>query len=408
MMIDLVHCSINELKVKKSRTVFTLIAIFISFNFIVSFIGAGNGIRNFLFRDIETMAKPKLITLYNSNSGIKQKDIEWISNKTNAKDIKIFLEYDVLAFEWETDLLQAKGPINIKFYSREFPLVTKSELKENILKHGEDLNYLNGEVDGVYVNEGYLRKKGIVDKKDLMNSMVMVTIRDSNNEIIEIKLPIIDVIPTYLFEGVDNINSGDIFISSKLINIEEPVIEYVVIDYETHTKVRKIKQELSSYGFNVIYNHDAVLNAETESIVYNTILFTGGLVIILVTCFTLFNTLNISFKERMKFYGMLKAIGFRNIHIYTICILQGVILILIGGMLGILSSFITSKFIGTYLAMSLITEAANNIQTDVFTLEISSILYSLFLLIISGIISSIIAVFSSVRINIVKVLSVEK
>ncbi len=407
MIIDLLLYSVRELMEKKGRTFLTIVSIIISSMFITSFIGAGVSIKKFLFTTIEESAVSKQVII-NNNDDLEFSDVDKLNKLTEAKDIRISVIYPIKSITYD-NLFPISTPQKIKIYENNYSLITKSELNSFYIKTGIDYGFLNNKSNGVYISEHILVKNKIVDMDKVLGKKVRITVLNPQNmkeEIINCNIQ--GIIPTELLSILEQTQRGDIFISSNLFNFNPKGIEFVTFDYENYKNIRTIEKKFQLYNLSVVSNSKELLDIETESIIYNTILAISSLIIIVTTTFVINNSLNISFKERIKYFGMLKAMGFNNTDTYLICIMQSFIMSLVGGMIGGMIAGIISKFLGLYIAKSILLDAARNIQRNIFAIQWGLFWYTILILVFSGIIAGIFPALRISRMNPISALTVEK
>lgn len=145
-----------------------------------------------------------------------------------------------------------------------------------------------------------------------------------------------------------------------------------------------------------------------EVLLYNIVLIIAGFFILIATVMTLISTLNISFKERIKFFGLLKSVGFNNKNIFSICILQSIIICLIGSLVGTILSLLISKHIGLYLAKLLILRDTDMISSDIFAVNINHAMLAILILFFTSLVSALLPAIKCAYLSPIEALSREK
>lgn len=409
MTIDLLFCSVKELMIKKKRTLLTIMAIIVSSIFITSFIGAGSSIKAFLFASIDESAVTKQIIVKNENNTVQLGDIDRLKEETGAKDTRVYLNYYVADIAFDNDLFRIASPRKIKFYDSNYSLFTHSELKSAELKYGTEYNKFNSRMDGAYITENVLVRNKITNTAEVLGKQIQVVFLDPvNKKETTCFLPIKGIIPAGMISIMDTTQVADIVIPSGMINEKPRSIESITYDYEDYHNIRSIEKIIESQKLSVTSHSKQVQDIQAESIIYNTILTLAGCIIILATVFTVYNALNISFKERVKYFGMLKAIGFNTFHIYCICILQSLIMNVVGASVGGIISNTVGGILGMYLAKGIFLDNTMTVQGNVFGTDWSLFLISIAVLLLSGVVAGIFPAIKTSRKSPINALSVEK
>lgn len=120
----------------------------------------------------------------------------------------------------------------------------------------------------------------------------------------------------------------------------------VVSDKKAVSSVRKYIEGL---GFKVYYIGDTLAQVKQFFDVFRILLSLFGIIVLIVACVGMFNTLTISLLERTREIGLMKALGLRKKDINRLFLCEALFLGFVGGVFGIIVGFLTTKLINLIL-----------------------------------------------------------
>lgn len=132
------------------------------------------------------------------------------------------------------------------------------------------------------------------------------------------------------------------------------------------------------------------LLSTTQQLLQTATIFT-----LLIGLIGLINTLYMSVSERKKELGMLKAIGARNIQLFFLIIIETLVIVLIGSLLGILLSISFSVTLEYFIRR--LVESAPIGKLAFYTLPLA--IFTILISILIGVLSSLIPAYSALKIS---------
>lgn len=256
---------------------------------------------------------------------VPYRDVEVIEKSENVKQISIVKDLGISEesySEWFTDLLHIKEYDENALKNLEIKL-KKGRLPQNTKEIivNEDMTFEVGDtIDTTINNKKYSYQiVGLIENTDF-DEFEATTLTKVNGAI------------TLL--NKDNINENDL-VSVSIISNDISKI------YNT---VNQIKADINS-DLNIIYNEELLgyaCVAEDGSDFENTILIVVGLLIAIIAVSSIaliYTIFNISINEKKKYIGSLSSIGASRKQIFSIYLIEGLIITIMAIPIGLLLSF---------------------------------------------------------------------
>ena len=256
---------------------------------------------------------------------VPYRDVEVIEKSENVKQISIVKDLGISEesySEWFTDLLHIKEYDGNALKNLEIKL-KKGRLPQNTKEIivNEDMTFEVGDtIDTTINNKKYSYQiVGLIENTDF-DEFEATTLTKVNGAI------------TLL--NKDNINENDL-VSVSIISNDISKI------YNT---VNQIKADINS-DLNIIYNEELLgyaCVAEDGSDFENTILIVVGLLIAIIAVSSIaliYTIFNISINEKKKYIGSLSSIGASRKQIFSIYLIEGLIITIMAIPIGLLLSF---------------------------------------------------------------------
>ena len=124
--------------------------------------------------------------------------------------------------------------------------------------------------------------------------------------------------------------------------VKEAGLGQVIVEVDEVDNVKAVQERIKAMGFNT---HSAVDRIEREQLTY-LIVFTGmsvvALIALLVAAIGITNTMLMSVLERTREIGVMKAVGARDGHILLLFLVEGALIGVVGGLLGLLFGWLVS------------------------------------------------------------------
>jgi putative ABC transport system permease protein len=142
----------------------------------------------------------------------------------------------------------------------------------------------------------------------------------------------------------------------------------VVVEVDAVDHVKAVQQRIDELGFQT---RSAVDVIEREQFTY-LIVFTGmtvvALIALLVAAIGITNTMLMSVLERTREIGVMKAVGARNGHVLLMFLMEGALIGLVGGLLGLLAAWLVTFPSDAWLRAQMATRLPHlTLDTSLFT-----------------------------------------
>jgi len=141
--------------------------------------------------------------------------------------------------------------------------------------------------------------------------------------------------------------------------------------------VDKIKLLIEHMGFKVSTIKDTVDQVNQFFSVFRVVLVGFGTIGVVVACMAMFNTLTISLVEKTREIGIMKSLGTSRKDIMKIFLSEALLIGIMGGILGIMSSFLLGEFLNTTIVA--LAKSTGNTPVRIFSFPLSLVFTSLFL-----------------------------
>ncbi len=263
-------------------------------------------------------------------------------------------------------------------------------------------------IDGAYF-EGIKRNPVVIGKKlaEKLNvklrSKVVITIQDTENDIISGAFRVAGIFST----NNNMYDEAHVFVrSSDLISLSgfpenaghEIAISLTDNEHllEVQEKVRAIAPGLEVMNWKELSPEMSYL---TETM--NMYMYVFILIILLALLFGIINTMLMVVMERTKEIGMLMAVGMHKFRIFSMIVVESVMLSLVGGVFGIILGTVASKINEKYpVDLSMWSEGYEQLGYDAFvytTLQPEFLINVTILVIITGIIAALYPAYKALR-----------
>jgi putative ABC transport system permease protein len=231
----------------------------------------------------------------------------------------------------------------------------------NPILEGRSLN--DSDKNGVLVNQKLLKTMGISDYKSVVGTEIILT--DNSNPLlkpIEIKAKIIGVVDENLEsnEYTNTIITSKEFVSKVKSNslllqdsFKEKGYDNAIIYGKSASDVKNIGQAVSKLGYMYVSQEQIAGLIKSALTTVEQILSILGLIVLFVAALGTMNTMTMAIHERTKTIGIMKAVGASRQNIHKIFLLQAGAIGFIGGIMGLIFSFINGKIIEIVLAQYL-------------------------------------------------------
>jgi putative ABC transport system permease protein len=378
----------GNLRRRKMRTFLTAFAVSIGTMLIILMVSLGVGVQKLVVDAIKANTPGNSISVnpykYDSTSGIKietdmdsEEALEKIKPKFTKIDESAINKIKNMNAVEEVSVSSRLSNLNIQFNGTEkkssmiigmdynYSIFSKDLIETvRIKEKNKDLqaitygNMVSKENNGgVLIGEKLLKKLGVTDYGSAVGKEITLVA----------KLPDAPGIPNiepltvkFKIEGVINekFEYGDKLIISldkakdylNYINLDKNYYdnkgpENLEVNVRNMTEVESISGEISNMGYGVTSIQSMIKSIKSVFAVVEVVLAIIGIVIIFVASIGVINTMTMSIYERTRSIGILKALGASKRNIRWLFITESGAIGFIGGLLGLLFSFINTGII---------------------------------------------------------------
>jgi len=123
----------------------------------------------------------------------------------------------------------------------------------------------------------------------------------------------------------------------------------IKVQLKNTDSVEKVKSQIEFMGFKVSAVKDTVDQVNQFFQVFQIILISVGMISVIVATLGIFNTMTISLIEKTREVGLMKILGVKKIYIRRIFMAEALIIGLVGGSIGVISSIAIGQAINYML-----------------------------------------------------------
>lgn len=418
---DILRLASRDLGKRKGRTFLTSLAVAVGTMLIVTLVSLGTSGENLILSKVQDSSQLKTADIspmkyFDSEStDYSSLDMNDMFKKIDDNTVKKFA---AISGVHETQALLTATANNISIDTKNnkndaqimglynnssiFPSETiqsvRQNNKNNSLKPiiaGRNLN--KDDKNSVLVGKSYLAALGIKDYKSVIGKDITLTENKTENPTItlpELKITgkIVGVISdkfegdNHVIASIDMVNKFKSYYSLQDNYINSQGYDSVVIYANNINDMDHIGSSIKKSNYFYITYADQIASVKKAFNVMNIILAVLGIVVLFVAGVGTANTMIMVIYERTKSIGIMKAIGASSSNIHSIFIFQSGIIGFLGGIMGLLFSFININIIhlalNAYLKSKKITEAVNFSMPSY--LIIGTLAFSIVITIISG------------------------
>jgi len=343
MIIESIKTSFKVLTTNKLRTILTMLGIVIGIFSVSIIFSISTGTRK---------------SMKDSFSDFEQDTINVLVGKVSSIEREL-LEKDLNKYVNENDKVDTMGKtISVKFNEYEYALSVKNYDNPN---YGHGYNYA---IDENYTEVQYktmekirIKKGRFLSKKDIVSKMPYIVLRE---DVAETLLGSSDVVGrkvnvnNYEFEIIGIMNWGSdedvpnmfisyYFVNDEFIDVESPPVYIIKVKdvkdiKEVEGQLKNILGEYTSADHYDVYSMDLdEILKETESVVNLIELVFVGIasLSIVVGGIGIMNIMLVSVSERIKETGIRIALGARNIDIVFQFLIEGIMITIFSGIIGL-------------------------------------------------------------------------
>lgn len=418
---DGLRMALSDLSRRKGRTFLTSLAVAVGTMLIVTLVSLGTSGENMILSKTQDSSQLKMAQVSNmkyfdintaDTSDLNQSDMfKKIDNNTLKKLKAISGVHEMLAsinlnisnfkidnFENKNSTLVTGLYNNTSVFTSESIASVRKDNNNNNLKPiiaGRNLN--SSDKASVIVGQDFLSAMGIKDYASVVGKNLILT--ETQTSEANITLPpltvtckIVGIIGSKFEDGNPVVTSIDT--ANKLMsysNLEDDYLSSegypsVVIMGNNMNDMSHIGASIKNLGYFYITYEDEINIVKNVFNIINAILAVLGIVVLFVAAVGIVNTMIMVIYERTKSIGIMKSIGASRSNIHSIFLYHSGLIGFIGGVMGLIFSFINIKIIEfalkAYLQSKKITEVVTFTMPS--WLVIGTLIFSILISVIAG------------------------
>ena len=408
---DNIKISFTNLRKRKLRTFLTSFAIAIGTMLIVSMVGLGVGLKDMVIKEIkqQTSVTQIYVMPYRQmqpvNVNLTEEDLKK-AEEEKANSYKKITEEDILKIKGiaEVDDIQSVISTRITYtqlngkksyankgmgFDLNYSVFTKAEIeKVRVEKNDNSIqpiiagrNLQKGDINAVVVGEKYLKAMGFNDYNAVLGQEIVI-----NCEISQFpgapavtpftgKAVIVGVVSEEFSDYADSIimpiemaAAIQGYYNSNPSYYKEKGPDNLVVQAKSLDDVKKIADEISKMDFTVQTYQSVVDEVNKMFNIFEGLLAVGGLVVLFVASLGVINTMIMAIYERTRSIGIMKAIGASKNTIRRIFLMESGTLGFVGGVIGVILGWMTTKLLG--FALNQYLKSQGNSAVDIFSMPI--------------------------------------
>jgi putative ABC transport system permease protein len=432
---DGLSMAVSDIRKRKVRTVLTVVALSVGSFLMVSMMGVGDSISKGATKLFSSFGDTKQISVMplkydkisspvavsvntgssstSTTTSDKKEDktkkidkdaVTKMSKIDGVNELFAVVDSKLTGVDLEGNSDVKKKSVNIIGFSFDFNYKT-----DNNITYG---NELSGKSDEVLVGEKYLDRLGIKDYKSVIGKKITMKVEFPKVNGAEVKKPfsidgkIVGVVKGKSDFGSNILTSEDIV--SKIQGYYEEKDNYLAdkgysqvgIVAKSDDKVKaitdKIRKDLGYSASNMVEMLD-IIGSFTKGI--KSILTVAGIIVLLVASLGLINTMTMTIQEKKKSIGVMKAVGASKKQISFVFMFQSLVLGVLGGLLGCLTSSLAIYGINLYMK--------STSSTLSLALNLNNVLVALGISALVAFFAGIVPAIRASKLNVVEILSYE-
>jgi len=367
---DFIKLSVRAFRVRPMRTFLTILGMSVGIGTVFFLISLGYGLQYILLGKLAP-TEDSLVSLQafypEEGLAISKDEINQIYKIAGVVEI--------------SPIYQNSGEVNYSGFSGDL-IVKIIDEKYNRLS-GFVPNYYNKNTNdlnkGIVISNTALRLLGLKeDESSLGKAIEVKTVyyKDGKENISSTKSPV-------PITGIvdDGSQSPYIFIPNYLMNNAPDYFGSVFIKAKDDAYLETLRSELISKGFIISARVDTVRQAKKITDVITMVLGIFGVAALIVSSIGMFNTMLISFMERIFEVGIMKSIGATRIDILGLFLMESFIMGILGGVGGI-----AMGLVGGFLVNAGMNFLAKYLGGNPINLFIYSVKFMIFIILLSGVV----------------------
>ncbi len=356
MIIEAIKTSFKVLTTNKLRTILTMLGIVIGIFSISMIFSISNGTRKFMYEEFQKFQVDSISAYIHEISDIERKELEREMGKLVKEEPKIIAMSKYTSFYFK----EYDYALSVYYYDRDgYPSGYNYAIDENYM------NIYKENMETIVIKDGRF-----LTEKDISSNMPYIVIREdvaekllgTNKDIIGKKI----TVNNYEYEIIGVTKWGEDYDVPNVVipysnfspefRTSDPSYEFKIDDASNVKEIEgKLNKLFGSYINPECYNVGSMDNSdilkESESMINLIELVFVGIagLSILVGGIGIMNIMLVSVSERIKETGVRIALGARNIDIIIQFLIEGIMITLFSGIIGLALAYITTIIGNSFL-----------------------------------------------------------
>jgi len=350
-VIDIIKTSNTNLLRSKLRTFLTVLAVFIGTFTLTLTTGLGEGVRDFVNKQISAVSADGLIAVFPTGGFGGSNPLE--IKEYNPDKQKQTISATTFSDDDVTKLKEVKNVKDVlKVYNALPEYITREGQKKYEMPpfdqhiEGFETPLAAGRVPDVNKNNevvlaySYLKPLGFNNPEDALGKKVKVGFKDNKGELKEFEYEIVGVLVNSLSGAFTRANLAEIErLSLYQTKRDTGAISLVVATDPKLSKddFNQVKKDIRAKGYSATSVDDQINQLNTIIDTIQTVLNGFAMIVIIAGAIGIINTLLMAVYERTREIGLMKALGMKSGEVFTVFAIEAVLLGFWGGLIGILT-----------------------------------------------------------------------
>jgi len=322
-----------NLKFKRLRNGLTIIGIMIGVGSVYTLMSFGIGLQNLVEKQVTDGLSINTIDISARGSRLLTLDDEAIKNIAAVKNV----ESATGIFASAGKLTVSKATADVVTYGVDEQYLKTTDV---VIQAGKALN--PSQPDQVAISSTILDALGIRDPKTIIGTKVDLKVVESEDQIINKQFTVVGVISSG--SGSEAFVSSDVFKKSGFTKYAQAKATST-----SRENVPDARKAIESLGYDTASPLDTVEQVDQFFRILRSVLIGFGGVGMVIAVLGMVNTMTVSLLERTREVALMLALGARPGDMKNLFVIEAVTLSLIGGILGIIGSFVLSLGIDAVL-----------------------------------------------------------
>ena len=331
-LTNIIRMAFQNLFSNKSRTIVTILGMVIGIAAIVFLVSMSYSLQDLVKKQVANMDE-----LYNIDVTLGGSSIVKMTDDSASK-IKELSNIDSVypVISTGAKIHYNKTTAGGIAFATNTDYLSKFKIKPEI---GEV--YSSDTVREVMINQSALDLLGIKDPKSAIGEKINIDLVIAKNLLNngQENKTIADL--EYTIVGIYNIEDTPYVYLPQKIFLTQKVTNYssLKVRVQNKGKILETRKAIENIGFKTEYVGDTISQINSVFWIFKIILAVLGFIATMVAALGMFNTLTVSLLERIREVGLMKALGARKKDIYSLFIVESLIMGIVGGIFGLIAGY---------------------------------------------------------------------